>query len=350
VDRCPFLADPGVPQRRAHRARILSPSGREAVIDLREPLRVFRRSDLNSLLQKRAGRAGAEIRFERITGFVREGPGWRLRDASGREERADFLVGADGGAGISRRRLAGDVALPGRSVGVGYFVQGYTSDEIVLRFLPDLDGYIWIFPRPDHLAAGICGPPGTGAGNLLIRRLEEFLIDHLGVSSLRRVVRYGANIPCYAQDSAAPPALAGNGWALVGDAAGLVDPLTREGIHQALESARLLAECLCAGNARGYARAWKEGTGAEMAWAASHKGLFFSLPFIESFTLLSGASASVGHVVSDLIAGRQEYRTLRRRLTRLAPRAAGALAVSALRRVLPGRRRFPPAGFFPVAG
>ena len=48
--------------------------------------------------------------------------------------------------------------------------------------------------------------------------------------------------------------VSGDGWAAVGDAAGLVDPLTGEGIYYALRSADLLGACVREGRLADYAR------------------------------------------------------------------------------------------------
>ena len=125
----------------------------------------------------------------------------------------------------------------------------------------------------------------------------------------------------------------GDGWALVGDAAGYVDPLTREGIHYAIASSSFLAEALAMGDARDYPRRWNAAFGDELRWAARRSSLFFSPRFIEAFTLLSAASPSVGGIVSELIAGRQKYRRLKRDLIAVAPPAGVSLALFLIKRL-----------------
>ncbi len=342
IEDCPFLGGSLLPQRRALRARIYSCTGREAVVPLAHPLRIFSRRELDGFLLARARGAGAEVRAVRIAGVEREGSTWRLRDAAGRSEAFDFLVGADGASGVVRGRVLGSAWPLHQTVGIGYYLEGFTADEIVLKFYRRLDGYLWIFPRTDHLAVGICGPPGGGQGEQLRGEMERFLLDLYGPAVLRRLRKYGARIPSLPPGIPARLSCQGEGWALVGDAAGFVDPLTREGIHYALFSARLLSEALSGGRWEGYGERWDETYGRELDWAARHRGLFFSPRFIEAFTLLASASPAVQEVVSDLIAGRQEYRSLRRRLAGHAPAAAGSLALRFLERFLTGRPPWPP--------
>jgi len=115
---------------------------------------------------------------------------------------------------------------------------------------------------------------------------------------------------------------------LVGDAAGLVDPIPREGIFFALESGAAAAAALIAGSAAGgYAATPHRDIVPELQRAARLKAAFFTPPFLR---LLPAAlqSASVRAVMADLIAGRQPYRTLKWRLLKtfevaLAWRALG---------------------------
>jgi len=350
IDACPLLRDPSLPHQLAIRARIYSTSNREAVVPLVEPLRVYSRRDLDAFLLNCAGRAGVDVRAVRVNGLARAGNGWEVRDAAGGSEQFDFLVGADGASGFVRGRVDQDRWPRGQVFGIGYYVDGYTSAEIVLKFFTDLDGYLWIFPRTDHLAVGICGPTGDGQGEFLLKELERFLVDLYGGSVLARLRRYGARIPSLPPGVPIHRVCQGRGWALIGDAAGFVDPLTREGIHYALASAETLSEALVEGNPLLYGERWEQAHGCEMDWACRHAQLFFSRRFIEVFRLLASASPAVQTVISDLIAARQPYCTLRRRLTGLAAFALGSLTFGSLQETLLGRTAPPPPTLTPLAG
>src|SRR5258708_32940778 len=56
--------------------------------------------------------------------------------------------------------------------GLGYYVPGARAG-IDIEFLPELEGYIWIFPRCGHLSVGICGKGQPAA--TLRQRLESYL-------------------------------------------------------------------------------------------------------------------------------------------------------------------------------
>ena len=112
----------------------------------------------------------------------------------------------------------------------------------------------------------------------------------------------------------------GEGWALVGDAGRFVDPLTREGIYYAMLTGEMLADCLAARRPERYGAAWTRMCGRELSWAARHARAFFDTRFVERLVALCDRSPTVGRVLSDLIAGRQAYRDLKRRLLLNAPR------------------------------
>jgi flavin-dependent dehydrogenase len=298
-------------------------------------LRIFSRTELNGHLLMRAEGAGARLRASRVTSLRRDGTRWKLTDDAGGQEEAEFLVGADGASGVVRSRVGRHLPPLAQSIGIGYFVEGLTSDEIVVKFFDSLDGYLWIFPRWDHLAVGICGPTGPGRSEALFSELHGFLVDLYGPTILRRLRRYGAQIPSLPASVSVREACLGDGWGLVGDAAGLVDPLTREGIHYALASAEFLSEALAAGHPEQYPSRWEAVFGGELEWAREHKALFFSRRFVEAFTLLADSSPAIQGIVSDLVAGRQSYRSLRRRLSL---RAAGS-AFSLVARFLSPRSK-----------
>jgi flavin-dependent dehydrogenase len=112
---------------------------------------------------------------------------------------------------------------------------------------------------------------------------------------------------------------AGPGWLLVGDAAGLVDPLTREGIYFALKSGEWAAEALRAGPAEAparYGRRLARELYPELRRAARAKAGFFGPGFTGLMVEALRRSAGIRGVMVDLIGGRQPYRGLRRRLLR----------------------------------
>jgi flavin-dependent dehydrogenase len=105
-----------------------------------------------------------------------------------------------------------------------------------------------------------------------------------------------------------------------------VDPLTREGIYYAMLSGEMLAEAIATGRPERYAGEWRRRCAGELAWAARHADGFFDPRFIERLVRICDLSPAVARVLSDLIAGRQAYRTLKLRLLMSLPVAAWQVA------------------------
>src|SRR3972149_2521766 len=88
-----------------------------------------------------------------------------------REETFDVLVGADGAGSLVRRTLLGPVPPERLAVAAGWFARG--DAPMVGRFVPGVAGYLWLFPRPDHVGVGICAPLGALPTRELLHRLER---------------------------------------------------------------------------------------------------------------------------------------------------------------------------------
>ena len=111
--------------------------------------------------------------------------------------------------------------------------------------------------------------------------------------------------------------VAGHGWLLVGDAAGLVDPITREGIFFALQSGAFAAETLASGRShpdRSYSDRVRAVIGSDLARAARIKAGFFRPAFTRLLIDALAQSHPIRAVMADLIAGAQSYRSLKWRL------------------------------------
>ncbi|HYV84770.1 MAG TPA: NAD(P)/FAD-dependent oxidoreductase [Patescibacteria group bacterium] len=327
LDSFPFLDDARLPARTLRTCQVIAPSGAAATIPLREPLRVFRRADLHQFLLGRATAAGARLVRERVVAFGPAGggsaPPWTITsiDAGGRRAAHapfDFLIAADGAGGFSRRRLAGGIPAAELTQAVGYYLPEPTEQTAVLKFCAEVPGYLWVFPRVDHDAAGICGPLGAMPVAALRTILDRFLAERYGPGCLARATAYAALIPG-APVNPQGLRLQGEGWALVGDTSRSVDPLTREGIHYAMESGELLAGALIAGAPETYSTLWRRNMGREFSWAGRHAAEFFAPRTIERLVALCARSPRTAGILSDLVSGRQRYRTLALRLLANGP-------------------------------
>jgi geranylgeranyl reductase family protein len=285
------------------------------------PLVVSSRRDFDGALLALARSAGADILSARATDIAVHASGrtaFRIDTAAG-PRHAGQLIGADGVTSLVRRRLGRSFTRDQLSIATGYFAHGVTSDEIVIELIADPPGYIWSFPRPTHLAVGICAQADAGVtAGALRARVREWL-QATALARDAALEPYSWPIPSLGARDFEQLTPGGAGWFLVGDAAGLVDPITREGIYFALQSAQWAAEAVasdCANRARHYAERVRDGIASDLARAARLKTGFFRRRFTRLLMQGLRQSSQIRAVVADLVAGRQGYRGLRRRLVR----------------------------------
>jgi len=292
---------------------------RTALVDLDPvapaiPLVVSGRRTFDAALLASAVRAGACHLPHRVNGVRRTGSGWTIDTREGSCD-AGWVVGADGVNSFVRRTVARPFSRADLSIAAGFFVHGRSGGEIDVVFEDEPAGYLWSFPRPDHLAVGVCAQADVSTSAVLLDQARTWIDRYAPGGTLER---YGWPIPSLTEGGLAREHPAGDGWMLVGDAAGLVDPITREGIFFALQSADFAADALLAGGnpSPGYAGRVRREIHGELLRAARLKARFFQPRFMD--LLLKGLQRSgrVRAVMADLVAGRQPYAGLRRRLLR----------------------------------
>jgi geranylgeranyl reductase family protein len=163
---------------------------------------------------------------------------------------ADVVVGADGANGTTARTvgLGGDivhgVALEGNVSHARVYKKRYAG-RMVLEFGVVPGGYAWVFPKGDHVNVGVggWGSIGPDARALLRDLCAHHAIDMTDVTETR-----GHRLPMRKPTTR----LANDRALLVGDAAGLVDPVSGDGMYEAFVSARLAAESVLSGDLDAY--------------------------------------------------------------------------------------------------
>jgi len=288
------------------------------------PLVVISRLAFDSALVDEAREAGADLIPERAVDVHADGGSVWVATRR-RRWRGRYLIGADGVNSLVRRRLHRTFPASHWSLATGDFAAGASSREIVVRFVRAPPGYIWSFPRIDHLAIGICAPADRAGAPVLRQHLDRWLATQ-DLARRHVMTRYSWPIPSLPVQAWANGVPAGERWVLVGDAAGLVDPLTREGIYYAMRSGGLAAESLLGPGsepAQQYARAAQAELVSELALSARARGTFFSPLVTRLWIDVLRESPRVRSLALKTVIGTIGYYHLRRRaVASLEPGAA----------------------------
>jgi flavin-dependent dehydrogenase len=287
---------------------------------LRQPLVIYSRLDLNRMLLDRAEQAGAQIEKARISSLERTSSGWRLRTRTSSLE-ADFCIVATGARNPLKE--VGTRLTPGDTMhALGYYVSAQ-QDHIDIQFLPQLEGYIWVFPRCGHLSVGICGK-GESA-QALRARLEAYMREK--EIPFKDATFYSHVLPSLARPAWKSNRVAGPGWVAVGDAGGLVDPITGEGLYYALRSADLASRLVLADEhapeekESAYRAILHRDFTADLEFAAALAKRIFAGTFLlgsvpKRMVQFMRRSPRFHELMQDLFAGTQSYLGLKERLLR----------------------------------
>jgi len=198
--------------------------------------------------------------------------------------------------------------------------------RVLLDWGPLPGSYAWVFPKGDTLTVGVISERGEGEATR--RYLRDFLA-RLKLDRFPPVVSSGHLTRCRQEGS---PLFRGR-VLVAGDAAGLLEPWTREGISYALRSGRLAGQAAArmaggaAGAASEYQAAVEATLGREMRVGRQLRAAFQHRPLVfhAAVTLVPAA----WRTFSDVVRGHTTFPDV---LQRRAPRGA-------LRLVGGGRRR-----------
>lgn len=289
--------------------------GRSARVPLpdRDYLRVFPRAAFDGMLLQQAVDAGATHIPSRMNAVTRTADRWHIL-AGAVSLSAPWLLGADGPAGVVRKQVFRPFERRQLSIAAGSYVDGVDTREIVIGFVDEPSGYLWSFPRDGHVAVGTCAQ-ATDTTVTEMHATTDRWLDGYAPAAGRERRRYSWPIPSLESRDVDDEQPSGDGWMLLGDAAGLVDPITREGIFFALRSGMLAAAALGgAAPEREYAAAVRDELHDELRRAARLKAGFYRPRFTRLLIDALNQSAPIRNVMLNLVAGRQPYRGLKRRL------------------------------------
>ncbi|MET7393294.1 geranylgeranyl reductase family protein [Dactylosporangium sp. NPDC005572] len=238
IDRCEFTHDG---------RRGFTRTARRAPL-----LQMVQRPEFDDALRVAAETAGATVLQATAARAVeQDDAGVRIRLADGGTVRAGVVVGADGSSGIMSRHvgveydqvdLGLEVELP-----VGPAERERWRGRLLIDWGPLPGSYAWVFPKGDVLTVGVISARGDG------ERTKAYLrafVDRLGLGGIEPIHDSGHLTRCRTEAS---PLRKGR-VIVAGDAGGLLEPWTREGISFAVRSGALAGAAAADGDLDGYVR------------------------------------------------------------------------------------------------
>lgn len=200
------------------------------------------RRRLDHFLIEQAVKAGTIVRERMPLREIERGPSHIVVRAGNERFEGRTLVAADGAAGETAKRAGlrirhwRIIAMEGNVTPEASFPEPW-RDRVGINFGGIAGGYHWLFPKGDHLNIGLGALPSIGS---TLRLKLDAAVRFYGFNPALLWGLRAAPLPFRRPD--AP--LVDGPLLLVGDAAGLVDLLTGEGIYSAIWSGRAAAKHL----------------------------------------------------------------------------------------------------------
>jgi geranylgeranyl reductase family protein len=198
------------------------------------------RDRLDAFLLEKAKEAGAKILFDEQATGIQQNKSIAEVITKKNHYNAQLVIGAEGAS----RTVARSVDLcKNISMGLAWEAEIMADPEDIEKYSQTafLDwgtfpgGYGWVFPKKDHFSIGVGGPASLSAR--MMDYYDQFTRS-TGIRFLETKSLKSWPIPVRIRESQFH-----NGRVLIiGDAAGLTDPMTGEGIFYAVKSAKIAAE------------------------------------------------------------------------------------------------------------
>ena len=287
------------------------------------------RSEFDAMLLQNAREHGVEVHeATRVLDVLFDGgraAGVTVRDAGGRDRRVrgSVVVDASGQQAMLQNRLKLRVWDPVLNKGAiwtywrgAYRDAGRDEGATLVIQTPDRQGWFWYIPLHDDLVSvGVVGPfeylfrERGSHEQTYVEEVERCPAVKERIARAARATGYFATKDYSYRSKAA----AGDGWVLVGDAFGFLDPLYSSGVLLALKSGELAADAIVEGLARGdtsaaqlgkWAPAFNEGVDRMRRLVCEYYDGFSFGQFMRRYPELRGAVTDL--LIGDLFTGERD--------------------------------------------
>jgi flavin-dependent dehydrogenase len=158
---------------------------------------------------------------------------------------------------------------------------------------------------------------GQNSSQKLRQHLEEFVSEEK--ISMEGAKFYSHVLPSPQAQTLRKRRIVGRNWAMAGDAAACVDPVTGEGLFYALRSGDLLAQAMSEGQPQAYPERLRAAFSADLEFAATlarklFRGTFLGGAITTRMVQILNYSPAFRDLIRDVFSGSQDYRTLKERL------------------------------------
>jgi len=223
---------------------------------------------------------------ERVVHISKGKECWMLTTDKGRLARTKALIGADGCPSTVRNLVSVPIPLHFLAAAVGYvfscsnsfvketFPQNTIEGFYSHRYVPK-GGFLWIFPKRTSINVGV---GSIQSRKKLKEALDGFILHHPSGRRFQTLQKksYAHLVPAVWDASFFETSCCGDTWALLGDAAGHVNPISGAGIYYAMKDGMLCAAAFLDSDLRLYDRYWRQEYGDELRRSAKHVLGFYS--------------------------------------------------------------------------
>jgi geranylgeranyl reductase family protein len=239
------------------------------------------------LLQRMLKNKSVVFFDERVTNVKRQEKGWILKTNKDRYVKVKVLIGADGCPSLIRKYVFRPIPPQFLATTVGYnfscpsdymgkiFTKNTAEAYYSREYVPKMGFFIWIFPKRTSINIGI---GSIEKAEKLKNSLDDFISFHPAGKRLKPLKGhlFAHLVPIIMKEDFFEMPCSDRNWALIGDAAGHVNPINGMGIYYAMKGGMLCGSAILDGDLQLFERYWRKEYGDELCYGAKTVSTFYS--------------------------------------------------------------------------